>query len=171
MWRRTGNENNTTEATTRKGNDQVTVALNRLLAGELTAMDQYFIHSRMYRDWRFDTLYQHVHHEMEEETGHADALIRRLLFLEATPDLTQRSGLTIGQDVPSMLKNDLALEYAVIANLREAIAVGELNGDFQSREMLETLLDDTEEDHTYWLEQQLRLIDTVGLQNYLQSQM
>lgn len=154
-----------------KGNAQVITTLNHLLAGELTAMDQYFIHSRMYHDWGFDELYQHVDHEMEEETQHADRLIKRLLFLEAAPDLTKRDALKIGQDVPAMLENDLELEYQVISNLKEAIGICERNADFQSREILEELLADTEEDHTYWLEQQLRLIDKVGLHNYLQSQM
>jgi len=154
-----------------KGNDQVNATLNHLLAGELTAMDQYFIHSRMYHDWGFDELYEHVSHEMGEETEHADRLIKRLLFLEAAPDLTKRGALNIGHDVPAMLKNDLDLEYRVIADLKDAIGICERNADFQSREILEDLLEDTEEDHTYWLEQQLGLIDKVGLHNYLQSQM
>jgi bacterioferritin len=154
-----------------KGNAQVITSLNHLLAGELTAMDQYFIHSRMYHDWGFDELYEHVNHEMGGETEHADRLIKRLLFLEATPDLTKRSALNIGHDVPAMLKNDLDLEYQVISDLKEAIGICERNADFQSREILEDLLEDTEEDHTYWLEQQLGLIDKVGINNYLQSHM
>ncbi len=107
---------------------------------------------------------------MEEETQHADALIKRLLFLEAAPDLTKRGALNIGHDVPAMLKNDLELEHQVISDLKEAIGICERNADFQSRAILEALLADTEEDHTYWLEQQLHLIDKIGLHNYLQSQ-
>jgi len=153
-----------------KGKTQVMTALNHLLAGELMAMDQYFIHSRMYHDWGFEELYEHANHEMEEETQHADALIKRLLFLEAAPDLTKRGALNIGHDVPAMLKNDLELEHQVISDLKEAIGICERNADFQSRAILEALLADTEEDHTYWLEQQLHLIDKIGLHNYLQSQ-
>lgn len=154
-----------------KGNDKVIAELQKLLRGELAARDQYFTHSRMYEDWGLHRLYERINHEMEDETSHADALIKRILFLESTPDLSQQDPLHIGQDVPSMLKNDLDVEYAVIANLRQAIAVCEQEQDYQSREMLEQMLADTEEDHAYWLEIQIGLIDRIGLQNYLQSQM
>ena len=154
-----------------KGNKKVIDSLNRLLAGELTAMDQYFVHSRMYEDWGLNELYEHTNHEMEEETGHASRLIQRILFLEGTPNLAKRDPLNIGKDVPAMLKSDLALEYAVIAALKEVIAQCEKAQDYETREILEDLLKDTEEDHTWWLEKQLGLIEKVGLQNYLQSQM
>lgn len=153
-----------------KGSAKVIEQLQRLLRGELAARDQYFTHSRMYDDWGLKKLYDRLNHEMEEETQHADALIKRLLFLEATPDLSKQDGLRIGSDVPSMLRNDLEVEYEVTAALKEAIAVCEAEQDYQSREILEVLLKDTEEDHAYWLEQQLGLIEKVGLQNYLQSQ-
>jgi bacterioferritin len=94
-----------------------------------------------------------------------------MLFLEATPDLSEQSGLRVGNDVPSMLKNDLEVEYEVVANLKAAIKVCEKEQDYQTREILEVMLKDTEEDHAYWLEKQLGLIDKIGLQNYLQSQM
>ncbi len=152
-----------------KGNKKVIKQLNKLLAGELTAMDQYFIHSKMFEDWGLNELYKRISHEMEDETGHADKLIKRILFLEGTPDLSQRSGLAVGRDVPEMLKNDLQLELGVITALKEAINCCESEQDFQTREILEELLTDTEEDHTYWLEKQLGLIDKVGLENYLQS--
>jgi bacterioferritin len=154
-----------------KGTEKVIAQLNKLLAGELTAMDQYFIHSRMYEDWGLNGLYERISHEMEDETGHADELIKRILFLEGIPNLSERAGLKIGKDVPQMLKNDLSVEYSVIENLKEAIEVCETEKDFQTREILEVLLKDTEEDHTLWLEQQLGLIEKLGLENYIQSKM
>ncbi|MBT3011356.1 MAG: bacterioferritin [Candidatus Thiodiazotropha sp. (ex Lucina pensylvanica)] len=154
-----------------KGNQKVIDQLQKLLRGELAARDQYFTHSRMYDDWGLNKLYERINHEMEDETQHADALIKRLLFLETTPDLSEQDGLRIGDDVPSMLKNDLDVEYEVIVALKEAIAICETEKDYQSREILESMLADTEEDHAYWLEKQLGLIDKIGLQNYLQSQM
>ncbi len=154
-----------------KGDKIVLDAFNSLLGGELTAADQYFIHSRMYEDWGLSKLHAQINHEMEEELEHASRLIERILFLEGTPDLSTRDPLKVGSDVPSMLKNDLEMEYAVVKNLREAIAKCEQQQDYESREILEKMLADTEEDHTYWLEKQLGLIDKVGLQNYLQSQM
>lgn len=153
-----------------QGKSRVTEQLQLLLRGELAARDQYFTHSRMYHNWGLHKLYERIHHEMEEETQHADALIRRLLFLEATPDLSQQEGLRIGADVPSMLRNDLDVEYGVTAALKAAIAVCEAEQDYVSRELLEALLKATEEDHAHWLEQQLGLIDKIGLPNYLQSQ-
>jgi bacterioferritin len=154
-----------------KGNAKVIKELNQLLAAELAARDQYFIHSRMYADWGLGKLHERLDHEMQEETEHASRLIERILFLEGKPDLAKSAPLKVGGDVPAMLKNDLTLELSVVAALRKAIALCEQNGDYQSREILEGLLKDTEEDHAYWLEQQLGLIDKVGLQNYLQSQM
>ncbi|MBV2121666.1 MAG: bacterioferritin [Candidatus Thiodiazotropha sp. (ex Ctena orbiculata)] len=153
------------------GNQKVIDQLQKLLRGELAARDQYFTHSRMYDDWGLHKLYERINHEMEEETEHADALIKRLLFLEVTPDLSEQDGLKIGKDVPSMLQSDLEVEYQVIAALKEAISVCESEQDYQSREILEVMLADTEEDHAYWLEKQLGLINKIGLQNYLQSQM
>ncbi|NOX08685.1 MAG: bacterioferritin [Gammaproteobacteria bacterium] len=154
-----------------KGNNAIIDTLNELLAGELTAMDQYFIHSRMFDDWGFSKLYERIDHEMDDEKQHADLLIKRILFLEGKPDLSSRSALHIGGDVPEMLRNDLGLEQSVIAALKKAIARCEQEGDYQTREILEVMLADTEEDHTYWLEKQLGLIDKIGLQNYLQSQL
>jgi len=154
-----------------KGNTKVLANLNKLLAGELTAMDQYFIHSRMYEDMGLNELYEHINHEFEEEKEHADWLIKRMLFLEGCPDMVTREPLKIGKDVPSMLQSDLDLEYAVVAALKEAITLCEQEKDFQSREILEKMLEDTEEDHAYWLEKQLGLIDKIGLKNYIQSKM
>lgn len=153
-----------------KGIDTVIAQLQTLLNGELAARDQYFAHSRMYQDWGLEKLYQRINHEMEEETEHADALVQRLLFLEAQPDFSQQDAVRIGSTVPEMLKNDLAVEYEVTAALKTAIAVCEQEHDYVSREILEKLLDDTEMDHAWWLEKQLGLIDKIGLPNYLQSQ-
>ena len=106
-----------------KGNAKVIVQLQKLLAGELAAIDQYFIHSRMYQDWGLNELYERIKHETEEEMEHADALIQRMLFLETTPDMSEREGLNVGSNVPEMLKNDLELEYSVVGALKEAIAI------------------------------------------------
>ncbi|OAI07887.1 bacterioferritin [Methylomonas methanica] len=154
-----------------QGDKQVITYLNELLAGELTAIDQYFIHSRMYENWGLSKLYERINHEVQDETNHADALIKRILFLEGTPDLSKREPLAVGTNVPEMLKNDLAVEYKVVTDLRKVIAYCESVRDYQTREILEVMLDDTEEDHAHWLEQQLGLIDIIGLPNYLQSQM
>ena len=153
-----------------KGNPKVIERLQRLLASELAARDQYLIHARLCEDWGFEKLHEHMAHEAGEEVQHADALIRRILFLEGETDMA-RDPLRIGSTVPEILRNDLELEYAVTDALKEAIAVCESEGDYQSREVLRVMLADTEEDHAYWLERQLRLIDSIGLENYLQSQM
>ncbi|GGB15650.1 bacterioferritin [Agarivorans gilvus] len=153
-----------------KGDSEVIDALNRLLMNELTAMDQYFIHSRMYEDWGLNKLFERIDHEFDDEKGHAALLIQRILFLEGTPDLSKREPLRVGKDVPSMLENDLKVEYEVDAMLKETMALCEVKQDYVTRNMLQTLIDDTEMDHAYWLEQQLGLINKIGLQNYLQSQ-
>lgn len=152
-----------------KGKKSVISRLNKLLVGELVAADQYFVHSRMYQEWGLHKLYERIDHERQDEIGHADLLIRRILFLEGTPDLSKRPAPTIGKDVPSMLRADLDLELAVIAELKEVIAHCEEQGDYDSRRILGKILEDTEQDHTLWLEQQLGLIERMGLQNYIQS--
>jgi len=154
-----------------KGKQSIIDVLNSLLAGELSAMDQYFIHSRMYDDWGLSKLYERIGHEMEDETGHADQMIKRMLFLEGTPNMVKREALNIGTSVPEMLKSDLDLEYSVVKNLKAAIALCEIEQDYETRAMLVRQLEDTEEDHAYWLEQQLGLIDKIGLENYLQAMM
>ena len=153
-----------------KGSQRVIDTMNGLLAAELTAMDQYFIHSRMYADWGFEKLYERLAHEFDDEKGHAAALIERILFLEGTPDLSKREGLKVGNDVPGMLQNDLDLEISVVGALKDAISVCEKERDYQTRQILNQLLEDTEMDHAYWLEKQLGLIEKLGLENYLQSQ-
>ena len=153
-----------------QGKPIVIAELNKLLAGELTAIDQYFIHSRMYQDWGYNKLFERISHESDEEKQHAAWIIERILFLEGTPEMTLREPLNVGKTVPDMLKSDLQLEYSVVKNLKAAIKLCEAEQDYQTREMLEKQLDDTEVDHAYWLEKQLRLIDQIGLQNYLQAQ-
>jgi bacterioferritin len=154
-----------------KGSQKVIDSLNALLANELAAIDQYFIHSRMYDDWGLNKLYERLNHEMEEETQHSDWLIKRILFLEGVPCMTKRRDLLVGSDLKSMISNDLTLELEVVSSVRAAIAICESEADYQTREMLEKLLFDTEEDHVYWLEQQLGLMEKIGMQNYYQSQM
>lgn len=152
-----------------KGDPKIIEHLNALLTGELTSVDQYLLHSRMYENWGLKELYERIDHEMHDELGHAGRLIRRILFLEGSPDLSKRNPLNIGRDVPEMLRNDLALEVGVVDHLKQVIAHCESVKDYVTREVLERLLDDTEEGHARWLEQQLRLIDKIGLENYLQS--
>jgi len=154
-----------------QGKQNVIDALNRLLKNELTAMDQYFIHSRMYQDWGFNKLFERIDHEFDDEKQHASLLIERILFLEGTPDFSQRDALMIGTDVPSMLENDLKVEYLVDTLLKDTIALCEQEQDYVTRDMLKTLIDETEMDHAYWLERQLGLIKRIGLANYQQSQM
>jgi len=154
-----------------KGSAKVIKKLQYLLKGELAARDQYFAHSRIYDDWGLTKLHERLNHEMEEETGHADQIIKRLLFLEVTPDLSIQEKINIGSDVVSCLENDLALEYKVVKDLKEAIKLCEEEQDFITRAILRNQLKDTEEDHAYWLEIQLGLIKKIGIENYTQSQM
>ena len=153
-----------------QGKQRIIDTLNTILANELAAMDQYFIHSRMYQDWGLQKLFERIDHEFDDEKGHAAALIERILFLEGTPDLTKRDGIKVGKDVPEMLQNDLDVEYKVQRLLKDAMALCEQEQDYVTRNILQQLLNDTENDHAYWLEQQLRLIKLLGLPNYLQSQ-
>lgn len=154
-----------------KGNESVINQLNGLLAFELAAMDQYFIHSQMYLDWGLNKLHERIAHEFEDEKGHATKLIERILFLEGTPDMVSRDGYKVGSDVQTMLESDLRVEYTVTQKLKDTIAICETEQDYVTRDMLLVLLDDTEMDHAYWLEQQLGLIKRLGLPNYLQSQL
>lgn len=153
-----------------QGKAIVVDALNALLVNELAARDQYFIHSRMLADWGLSRAAERIAHEMADETAHADTLIKRILMLGGTPAMSP-SVLNIGADLPGIYANDLAVELSVVAHLREVMALCERERDFVTRQVLLPMLVDTEQDHAYWLEQQLGLIKQVGLQNYLQSQM
>lgn len=154
-----------------KGKQSVIDAMNEILASELAAMDQYFVHSKMYEDWGLTKLQERVGHEFDDEKGHASVLIERILFLEGVPDIRTRATINIGADVPAMLQSDLDLEYAVAEQLRRAIKLCENEQDYQTRNVLVPLLEDTEQDHAHWLEQQLGLIEKLGLENYLQAQL
>ncbi|UCV20016.1 bacterioferritin [Ferribacterium limneticum] len=154
-----------------KGDKKIIDILNELLTGELTAVDQYLIHGEMYADMGLTQLAEKSIHESDHERQHARALIQRILFLEGKPDLSKRDALKIGKTVPEMLKSDLAVEYKVAGDLKKAMAACEKAQDFVSRDLLGVQLEDTEMDHAYFLEKQMKLIELVGLPNYLQSQM
>lgn len=153
-----------------KGDKAVIKLLNAQLTNELSAINQYFLHSRMYRNWGFDKLAKKEYEESIGEMKHADQLIERILMLDGLPNVQALHKLMIGENTPEMLKCDLALEQASQKTVKEGIAACEAATDYVSRELLTAILDDTEE-HIDWLETQLDLIDKVGLQNYLQSQM
>lgn len=153
-----------------QGDTKVLEYLNTLLSYELGAMKQYFVHARMYQNWGLNALFARIDHEVDDERGHASLVLERLLMLGGQPDLATPHALTIGCDVPSMLANDLTLEQQGVALLREAMAHCERVGDYITRDILQVLLKDTEQDHLFWLEQQLGLIEKLGLENYLQSQ-
>ncbi len=153
-----------------KGSPKVIQELQSLLESELSASDQYFIHARMYADWGLSALDERISHESDEEKVHAQLLIDRILFLEATPDVSKRSALNVGKDVLEMMKNDLQYEYNNADHLKRSIKICEAESDYQTREILLKLLADTEEDHMFWLEQQVGLIEKIGIENYIQSQ-
>ena len=153
-----------------KGDSKVIEYLNKVLTNELTAINQYFLHARMFRNWGLKKLDEYEYHESLDEMKHADKLVNRILFLEGLPNLQQLGKLMIGESAPEALKCDLDLEVRALPLLREAIAYCESVGDYTSRELLEDILD-SEEEHVDWLETQVGLIEKVGLHNYLQSQM
>ena len=153
-----------------KGDAKVIEYLNKVLYNELIAINQYFLHSRMYKDWGLKELAEHEYKESIEEMQHADHLIERILFLEGIPNLQNLGKLRIGENTKEMLKCDLALELDAIPDLRDAIEYSESVRDYISRDLFQEILDD-EEEHVDWIETQLGLIDKVGLENYLQSKM
>jgi bacterioferritin len=153
-----------------KGDPQVIAYLNQALKQELTTVNQYFLHAKMFEHMGLHRLYEHERKESIDEMKHADGLIERILFLEGLPNLQDLGKLLIGENVPEMLGADLQAERAARPLYQEAIGYCESVKDYISRELLEDILE-SEEEHIDWLETQLELLDKVGLQNYLQSQM
>jgi len=154
-----------------QGDAHIIGDLNQLLTGELTAMDVYFVQSRVCQNWGYDKLWERLAHEVTDETRHADALIQRILFLGGHPDMASRVAFEVGETVEEMMRSDLDLEIGVAKHLNEVMARCEAAGDNGTRSMLEALLDDTEHDHIRWFEAQLKQISDVGIQNYLQAQL
>ncbi len=142
--------------------------LNKALGNELVAINQYFLHSRMFEDWGLTKLAEKEYEESIDEMKHADELTKRILFLEGLPNLQDLGKLMIGENVKEMLECDLRLEHMACPDLKEGIAYCESVGDYVSRNLLSSILD-AEEEHIDWLETQLSLIDRVGLENYQQS--
>ena len=153
-----------------KGEAKVLAQLNRVLTNELTAVNQYFLHARMLKDWGFFKLGEKVYEESVGEMKHADLLIGRILLLEGLPNMQDLGKLKVGEDVPEILVCDLSSEVGNQSCLKEAIAICESLSDFVSREIFEQILEDTEE-HIDWIETQQFRIKSVGLANYLQEQM
>jgi len=152
-----------------RGDTEVVRYLNAVLKNELTAINQYFLHAKMFRNWGYERLADHEHHESIDEMKHADHLTERILFLEGLPNFQDLGKLMIGESVPEALRADLDLEIGALPLLREAIAHAERVSDYVSRELFEDILE-SEEEHIDWLETQFKLIDDIGIANYLQSQ-
>lgn len=153
-----------------KGNAAVLDLLNAVLTGELTAINEYFIHAKMCKNWGFDRLAAKIKHESIDEMKHADVLIERILYLEGVPNLQRLGKVNVGETVPEQLKLDLALETEALQRLNDGIKLCRDLGDHGSEELLRNILV-SEEEHADWLETQLGLVATLGEANYLAQQM
>jgi len=152
-----------------KGDDRVIDLLNEVLTGELTAVNQYFIHARMCENWGYERLWKKIRAESIDEMKHADKLIERILYLDGLPNLQRLGKINVGQTVPEQLTLDLDMEKGAVKRFNDGIELCRSLGDNGSRELLEGMLV-SEEEHANWLEAQLSLIDQVGVQNYLAQQ-
>ena len=154
-----------------KGNPEVIKALNDLLTCELTSIDMYFVQSRIMKNLGYNQLFEQLNHEMEDEQGHATKVIERIVFLEGTPDVEKRLPFKVERNVKTMYEMDLKYELDVREKLITVIDLCFKHKDYVTKEVIEPLLQDTEEDHIDWLETQLRLIEEIGLEKYLSEKM
>jgi bacterioferritin len=153
-----------------KGDPRVIEHLNKVLGNELVAINQYFLHARMYKDWGLKELGEHEYHESIDEMKHADLLIERILFLEGRPNMQGMGKLLVGENTQEMLECDLQLEHLAHKDLKDAVEYCESIADYVSRQLFVDIME-SEEEHIDWLETQLGLIEKLGLQNYLQTAM
>lgn len=152
-----------------KGSQKIIDALNDVLTRELTAINQYFLHARMLQDWGLEKLGKLEYEASIDEMKHADELIKRILFLEGLPNVQKIGKIRIGQNIKEVLESDIAVEHEAVPALKEHIKLAEEERDFVSRDLLASILA-SEEEHIDWLETQLGLLEKVGEQNYIQTQ-